>query len=294
MPDPLADVASAIALGRRDRQEDAVLVQFPDGGDGGFAVLADGMGGHDDGDLAAQVIVSQVFAAFSLTGRSDTTPGPPLPDRLRHAVRTANRGLRDHVEAGLGQVGMGGTVILSVVQGDALSWISVGDSGLWLFRDGRLVRLNEVHSLAPQIDLMVQRGEMDADTARRHPQRGCLTSALVGADIQRVDCPAKPFALRPGDIVLMASDGIEVLPEAQLARLLRRHRRAPSQRIAAELMQAVHAAAAEDQDNVSLIVIKPGLAARAPVLPRLSDLCGTALSGLLHRGAAVLTGRSAL
>ncbi|MDU8913555.1 PP2C family protein-serine/threonine phosphatase [Aestuariicoccus sp. MJ-SS9] len=296
-----ADVATAVALGRRDRQEDAVAAQFTEGADTGFAILSDGMGGHDDGDLAARIIVSEVFGAISLSD----CDGPPEPsglrDRLRRAVESANCALRDGVVAGLGQEGMGGTVVTAIVQDDALSWISVGDSALYLYRDGQLRRLNEIHSLAPQIDLMAARGEIDAETARDHPQRSCLTSALVGAGINRVDCPEAPLELRIGDIVLLASDGLEVLDEEQIRESVQRHHAAPSKVIARALLRAVEELDAQDQDNVSVIVIKPHVAQAAFPNAATGRLSASGFLPDLRKGlvdlrqtvTALLTGQSA-
>ncbi|WP_425100123.1 PP2C family protein-serine/threonine phosphatase [Tropicibacter sp. S64] len=303
MADVPADVATAIALGRRDRQEDAVLAQFADGAETGFAVLSDGMGGHDDGDLASRVIVSEVFRAMSLTGREAAPDQLTLRSRLRQAILAANRSLRDAVEAGTGQEGMGGTVVAAFVQEDRLSWISIGDSALYLYRDGTLTRLNEIHSLAPQIDLMLSRGEIDAETARAHPQRSCLTSALVGGAINRIDCPEAALDLEPGDVVLLASDGLEALRPEALRDLLERHRAAPSQAIARALMQAVERHDAPEQDNTALIVIKPRIVhaepATSPVALRAATPAGAAsmfagLSGLCHAIIAQLTRGSAL
>ncbi len=259
MARPIADVAAAIALGRRARQEDAVIANFAGGEDSGLAVLSDGMGGHDDGDLAARVIVSGILGAFSLSGRPCPSDQSSLRCRLLDAVRTANQSLRHAVDDGQGQEGMGGTVIAAVLENDRLSWISVGDSSLYLFRDGVLSRLNDNHSLGPQIDLLVDRGVIDAETARRHPQRGCLTSALVGAKINSIDCPDEPVLVGPGDILLLASDGLEVLGQARIARLLALRGDCPSQDIASALIEAVADANEPEQDNVSVIVIKPGL-----------------------------------
>ena len=260
MNEAVADVATAIARGRRQRQEDAVIADFAEGADSGFAVLSDGMGGHDDGDLASRIIVSEVFGTFSVSSRSRTSGHDDIGARLRNAVLTANQSLRDQVDAGFGQEGMGGTVVTAVVQNDNLRWISIGDSGLYLFRSNILSRLNEIHSMAPQIDLMVRNGMMNEETARNHPDRSCLTSALVGAEIQRIDCPADPFKLEFGDIVLMASDGLEVLSEDQLHSILCANQSRSSQQIAHALMDAVALTDAPEQDNVSIVVIKPQLA----------------------------------
>ena len=302
MIEALADVATATAIGRRDRQEDAVFAQFTEGADTGFAVLSDGMGGHDDGDLAARIIVSRIFGSICLSDRTDSADHSRSPGRLRQAVLFANQGLRDQIDVGMGKEGMGGTVITTILREDTLNWISIGDSGLYLFRRNRLSRLNEIHSLAPQIDLMLRHGEIDAETARHHPQRNCLTSALVGAGINRIDCPTQPIELRRGDIILMASDGLDVLEASQIRGILRRNRSASSQQISRALLQAVAESNAPDQDNVSIVVIKPqrasadcaDFAVEFSNVRLLFALLQSRLSGLRQTVAAVLRGRSAL
>ncbi|MFW2543889.1 PP2C family protein-serine/threonine phosphatase [Primorskyibacter sp. 2E107] len=302
MTEPIADVATAIALGQRQRQEDAVIANFANGADSGFAVLSDGMGGHDDGDLAARIIVSEVFGAFNIASRTASKDQATLRERLRQAILIANQSLRDQVDAGVGQEGMGGTVITAFIRDDTMSWISIGDSALYLFREDQLQRLNEVHSLAPQIDLLLEQGAIDEETARNHPQRSCLTSALVGAAINLIDCPADPLPLLPGDIIVMASDGLEVLREHRIREILSHHRHASSQQIARALMEAVAEADSPEQDNTSVIVIKPAFAdmehtatrSGAVADPRFLDPVRGSLFDLRQNITAMLTGRSAL
>ncbi len=254
--DATADAATAIAQGRRDRQEDAVLADFPGGSATGFVVLSDGMGGHDAGDMASRIIVTEMFADLCfLTARAESLK-THATQLLRETLTAANDSLRAHWEAGTGARGMGGTVVAAVIHGDELNWISVGDSLLYLLRDGKLVRLNEDHSMAPQIDHMAREGVIDAETARTHPQRSQLTSAITGMEIDKIDCPDKALKLRPGDIVLVTSDGLLTLDDPQITRVLRKNRRKSSQDIAQALLRAVEAEDAPEQDNVSLAVIR--------------------------------------
>ncbi|MDJ0823323.1 MAG: SpoIIE family protein phosphatase [Paracoccaceae bacterium] len=246
--------------------------------------------------------MSEVFASICLSDRSETQGHGEVRDRLQQAILAANQGLRDQITAGLGQEGMGGTVITTVLQNGALSWISIGDSALYLFRDNQLFRLNEIHSLAPQIDLMVRQGELSEEDGRLHPQRNCLTSALVGADINKIDCPTEPIDLLPGDIVLMASDGLEALETDLTCAILQRYCESPSQQISHALLHAVAHQNAPDQDNVSIIVIKPrfaeadhpDLAAEHTSHPWRISALRRGFAHLRQSAAALLIGRSAL
>ncbi|MGV6847872.1 MAG: PP2C family protein-serine/threonine phosphatase [Marinibacterium sp.] len=274
-----ADAATALDLGQRQRQEDAVVTDFSQGAEMGIAVLSDGMGGHSAGDVASRIIVTEIFGElFFCSARTDQLREHAV-SILRSAVAAANQSLRAHAEAKSGREGMGGTVLASVIMDDELRWISVGDSPLYLFRDGELTRLNEDHSMAPQIDHMAREGIIDETLARNHPQRSCLTSALTGGDIGKIDCPERSLGLRPGDIVLMASDGLQVLENTTIERILYSNRHRPSEKITATLMAAIKAVEAPHQDNVSLAVIRfsAGTSAGSPSRAGLRDMFANVL-----------------
>lgn len=284
------ETAAALAQGTRARQEDALATAFARGGEVGFAVLSDGMGGHAAGDLASRIIVTEIFAELTLRLARPGLDPAAIPALLRDAVTVANRCLRDRIAVEPETRGMGGTVIVIAVAGNGLYWISVGDSPLYLYRGGRLVRLNDDHSMAPQIDLMARQGMIDAETARTHPQRNCLTSALIGAEIPEVDCPDEAFALEPGDLVLAASDGLQFLPDAAIGGILKRARRRSTGRIAEALIAGVERLADPDQDNVSLVVLKAGAdprRGRSPVRRQLAGLLGLWSGDLAPARAAV-------
>lgn len=251
------DVASALALGTRSRQEDALAVAFPDRSDLGFAVVSDGMGGHSAGDVASRTIVAEIFADLTI-GNVGACPDVPL--LLRDAVTNANESLRACVRARPDQTGMGGTVVATMVAGDRLHWVSVGDSMLYLFRNETLSRLNDDHSMAPQLDLMVSRGMITPAEARSHPQRHALTSALWGAEIAEIDCPDTPLRLQPDDVIILASDGLQFLPDPIIEALLLRARRDSSRDIIRDLIDAVETLDDPEQDNTSIIVIRANTA----------------------------------
>jgi len=110
--------------------------------------------------------------------------------------------------------------------------------------------------MAPQIDLMVRKGLIDPEIGRNHPQRNCLTSALTGDEITVIDCPDRPFALQNGDLVLVASDGLQFLPDERLELVLARAAAEHSASIASALIAEVAALGDPEQDNISVVVLK--------------------------------------
>ncbi|MEM7641925.1 MAG: protein phosphatase 2C domain-containing protein [Pseudomonadota bacterium] len=255
-PEPRYDVASAIAQGGRSYQEDAIVTDFPFGMDSGVAVLADGMGGHAAGDVASKIVVTEVYSELKFQSANFADFEAEIPTFMRDASDKANACVRDHVEGHPETSGMGATLVSLVLVENRMFWMSIGDSPLYLLRDGKLRQLNEDHSLAPQIDFMVEQGLITAEAAKSHPDRNCLTSVILGGKVARSDCPAAPFELKLGDVVVMSSDGLQYLEEAKIQKILHRHRRKKAAEIAGYLLEALDDLADPDQDNISFSVIK--------------------------------------
>ena len=150
--------------------------------------------------------------------------------------------------------GMGATLLAPVLIEDRLYWVSVGDSPLYLFRDGVLSRLNENHALVSQIEYLVSSGIMEREEALNHPDQSCLTSVLIGGDI--VDCRTTPVKIMQGDILIAASDGLQFLSEEQIEGVLRFKGKRTAKEISTALMKEVLKLEDPCQDNISLCVMK--------------------------------------
>lgn len=250
------DVATAISIGQRDYQEDAVASDFIVGNPFGFAVLADGMGGHAAGDVASKIVVTEVFSELKLVAGDPDALERAIGEVLRSVAHGANACIEAHVAQNPSLRGMGATLVAPVIFGNRLYWISIGDSPLYLYRKGTLSQINEDHSLAPQIDLMVRTGQLDAEAARNHPDRNSLTSVVMGRRIPQIDCRDKPTLLEPDDIVIVASDGLQYLSTKEIEAVLRRNQRRSAAEIAEALLDAIERLDSPEQDNVCLALIK--------------------------------------
>ncbi|WIY25852.1 PP2C family protein-serine/threonine phosphatase [Parasedimentitalea psychrophila] len=250
------DAATAISQGRRERQEDAVASDFMAGAGLGFAVLADGMGGHAAGDIASKIVVTEVFSELKFRADAPQQLEAQITQALSAAARAANDCVGHYAAQNASADGMGATLLAPVLFQDRLYWISVGDSPLYLFRDGELMRLNDEHSLAAQLDARVTQGLMSLEQAHNHPDRACLTSVLSGQDIARIDCRSTAFTLRHRDIVIAASDGLQYLEDSMIAEVLTARQDQSSSDISAALMGCLHHLNDPEQDNISFCVIK--------------------------------------
>ena len=250
------DVSCALSKGQRSYQEDAIITDFARGSDTGLVVLADGMGGHAAGDVASKIVVTEVFSELVFQRSDPNQFEQNIAQILTHAAQSANACLREHVNAFPDTRGMGATLVAPIIIRRHLYWISIGDSPLFLFRDGVLTQLNEDHSMAPQIDFMVKSGLMDQEEGARHPDRNTLTSVLFGEAIPKIDCPVDPVALSDGDILIVASDGLQFLSDEQIAAALLQNRQRSSGEIADLLLNELTALQDPDLDNVSFSIIK--------------------------------------
>ena len=255
-PDIRFDVASVLNRGCRDYQEDAIATDFPMGADFGYAVLSDGMGGHAAGDVASKIVVTEVFSELKFQSSDVERFKENVGDVLKSAAVSANACMAAHTSTNPDTAGMGATLVAPVFVRDMLYWISIGDSPLYLFRGGELRQLNEDHSLGPHIDYMVRSGMMSEDVGRNHPDRNALTSVLIGETIERIDCPAVPFQLRDGDILVVASDGLQFLSNRQIRKVLRDNAKATATKISDILLDELRALGDPEQDNICFSIIR--------------------------------------
>ena len=255
-PDIRFDVASVLNRGCRDYQEDAIATDFPLGAEFGYAVLSDGMGGHAAGDVASKIVVTEVFSELKFQTSDGSGFQENVCEILRNAAVSANECMAAHTSSNPDTAGMGATLVAPVFMADKLFWISIGDSPLYLFRDGELRQLNEDHSLGPHIDYMVRSGMMAEDIGRNHPDRNALTSVLIGETIERIDCPEKPFTLADNDILIVASDGLQFLSNTQISDIVTENADANSAEIADLLLEQLSALEDPEQDNICFSVIK--------------------------------------
>ena len=250
------DTSMAMVLGRRERQEDAVVSDFSSGEAFGFVVLADGMGGHAAGDVASKIVVTEVFSKLKLQSGDPEILEPQIGEVLEKAAVSANKRVGMYARERPEAHGMGATLLAPVFIHDRLYWISVGDSPLYLFRNGVLERLNENHALMSQIDYLVANGIMGREEALNYPDQTCLTSVLIGREFAQLDCRTVPVQIQEGDILIVASDGLQFLCEDQIEGVLRFTQKRSAEDIGAALMKEVQKLDDPCQDNVSLCVVK--------------------------------------
>ena len=193
-------VAAATDIGQvRDGNEDTYVVEEP------LFALADGMGGHRGGEVASRIAIETLERLFA-TGEGT------LPE----LVREANRAVFERSMSDRSVSGMGTTLTAAVLEGDRVRLAHVGDSRAYLLREGELRQVTEDHTL---VHRMVTEGELTEAEAEVHPHRNILIR-VVGVD-QNVDVDELELDVRPGDRLMLCSDGLhDMLSSQHISRIL--------------------------------------------------------------------------
>ena len=164
-------------------------------------LLADGMGGHLHGDMAAEIAVQFITQAF----RREAKPSLSDPRSfLGHALSGAHRAIiRNAGDSGLAEAPRT-TCVACVVQDDAVYWGHAGDSRLYHIRDGAILAQTKDHSLVQQL---VDRGRVHEEAVATHPQRNRIFNCLGSVRPPRVDL-SEATPLDAGDTLILCSDGL--------------------------------------------------------------------------------------
>jgi len=168
--------------------------------EGILLVVADGMGGHPRGELAAHVAVESILSAFTdWTAREERD----AQQMLRSAFSAAHEAIRQCAEHERLWDLPRTTCTACLIVNATAHWCHVGDSRLYLVRDGSIAEVTRDHSGAW---LLVEQGVIEPDDARRHPDRNFVYNCLGGDVAPEMDVPA-PAPLRIGDRIVLCSDG---------------------------------------------------------------------------------------
>ena len=267
-------------LGARERQEDVATHRSFNDGKSLLVVLADGMGGHQGGEIASRAIVDAFISAFFNEFLQIKTPF-----RLFGSLERANKNLEEIGKKNTELEGMGSTLVAAVVSPEGVSWISVGDSLLLRVRDGKIQRINEDHSMAPLLDAAVKKGTLTSEEAAAHRDRNALRSAVSGAPIDLIDVTNEPEPLRRGDVLILASDGLLTLTDKEIAALVSAQKSAGARAIVNKLLGAVSEKNKRRQDNTTIAAVLIESSSRSDVRSRETSSSSLAL-GL---GAVVIS-----
>lgn len=221
----------------RNMNEDAFLNRNNEG----LWVVADGMGGHEAGEVASEMITSAMGKANIQQPLADVVD--TLEDSLLEVHHKIRAYARTHCEGRT----MGSTVVSLFLRGNVGVCLWAGDSRLYRFRNNQLQSISQDHS---QVNEMLARGMINEQEAHNHPASNVITRAVGASETLYVDVTL--VELQPGDVYLLCSDGLYgAIEEQQIAQLLSLE--ALDGVTQALIDQSLQAGA---RDNVTVIAVK--------------------------------------
>ena len=230
----------------RRNNEDSVALDEA----GRIAVLADGMGGYNAGEVASGMASERVKSELAqrLKPLGATPTDAEIKTALLDAVDSANREVYDAAMSHPEYAGMGTTLVVALYRGERLWLGHIGDSRGYRFRNGHLEQLTRDHSLLQE---QIDAGLITAEQAAYSMHKNLVTRA-VGVD-ELVDLEIHDYPVEPGDLLLMCSDGLsDMLSDEQIEQLLRTNDSLP----AAGTMLVQAANAAGGRDNIAVILAR--------------------------------------
>lgn len=166
---------------------------------GRLAIIADGMGGYEGGQEASRLAVETIEEIYA------DSAGSQPQTALVSALQAAHERILEHASERPALHGMGTTCTAIALLGSHLYYAHVGDSRLYLVRNGSISRLTHDHSY---VSRLVEHGVISSEEAESHPQRHILTAALgAGAEVTP-ETPEQPVMLNPGDVLVLCTDGL--------------------------------------------------------------------------------------
>jgi protein phosphatase len=249
--------ATSVGEVRRHNEDTALVITAAHDGDGklssfGLCILADGMGGHQSGEvassLAARAVAHHLMGQFylpSLIGQEHDTYQPALNEVLVDAVREANSAVEKQVPGG------GTTLTCALVLGSRAHIAHVGDSRAYIISEGKMEQITHDHSL---VDRLIELGQLSPDEAAEHPQRNVLYRAVGQSGLLEVDTHIR--SIPDGGSILLCSDGLwGMITEAQMLDIVTD---ASSHQAACDSLVAA-ANKAGGRDNITVILMRPPL-----------------------------------
>jgi protein phosphatase len=241
-----------------DNNEDTILCQTAENKTAALLVVADGMGGHLAGEQASQMVIETIVTAMQKWLAPDQAlslaePEAQIAQSLQSAVQQANIAIYDYAQKNLGEgARMGSTVACAFIHQTTAIITNVGDSRVYLLRQGQLHRLTEDHSV---VERFVQEGIIDEADRYDHPNRHMITRALGPSPDVAIDAFA--CDLEVGDCLLLCSDGLwEMLRGDEV---IIRHLQSQDDllTIGQKLINAANQAGGEDNISVILAALLP-------------------------------------
>lgn len=230
----------------RSENEDSFVVEP----EAGLFLVADGIGGHRGGRLAADIVAEDLpVMVENRLGELRSTRPAPVKRLLKRTISEQNRQLVMEGTSETGYKGMGATLVLALLKNGRAYVANLGDSRMYLYRQGRLRQFSKDHSVVFEL---VSQGKLKPEEAENHAAANQITH-YVGMEAEQVSPHVRSFALKKGDRLLLCTDGLTgAVDDEQIAAIL--ESQTDCEAACETLVSAANAAGGHD--NITVVVVE--------------------------------------
>jgi serine/threonine protein phosphatase PrpC len=189
-------------VGTRDYQEDAAGYEAKDSGC--LAVLCDGMGGLNGGETASNLALEELLSRYrNINGIEN------YPEFFYASAVDIDKAVYNLMDSTGERLKAGTTMISIAIDKGKLYWLSVGDSRIYIIRNGQINVANEEHNYQTKLDSMLKTGQITNQQYEAEKSRGAALTSYIGiGDVYLMDISDEPICLQDGDIIILSSDGM--------------------------------------------------------------------------------------
>lgn len=242
--DSTAYVAAGMAqyIGTREKQDDSF--DSEKNGDITFAIVADGIGGFMDGDMASRIAVDTFMENYR---------NNEVRDNINYFFQSSAMSANEKIRKKFGDTPCGTTVVAALVLGRQLYYTSIGDSIISVFRNGRLIPINTKQNVESWLEEQYISGKITREQALGNKKNRRLMNYVGYDGFKAPEISEKPVELKSGDKVLLYSDGVELLTQIEMENIL--SGKMNVQNMAEEIIRKIMNKKAKNKDNSTVIIL---------------------------------------
>ncbi|NSL51229.1 Stp1/IreP family PP2C-type Ser/Thr phosphatase [Calidifontibacillus erzurumensis] len=213
-----------------------------------LAVVADGMGGHQAGDVASQMAISEIERLWSMQRKEELSTPDQIEQWLREAVAQVNSSIYQYAKENEDCQGMGTTIVVVVLNQEFITVGHIGDSRCYLLNSNGFTQITDDHSL---VNELVRSGQISPEDAEHHPRKNVLMRALGTEETVVLDI--KSLEWEASDVLLLCSDGLtNKVPISEIEAVLKDESDLKAK--ARTLIDKANAAGGDDNISVALVM----------------------------------------
>ncbi|MBQ2982930.1 MAG: protein phosphatase 2C domain-containing protein [Lachnospiraceae bacterium] len=236
------EIGAAQYIGTREKQDDSFDICSNE--KGVFAIVADGIGGFMDGDVASRIAVNTYIENYQLSN---------ISDNINYFFNTSAIRANERIRKQFGDKMCGTTVVAAYIKDKKLYYSSIGDSIISVFRSGRLISVNTKQNVESYLEELYMSGKITREQALGSNKNRRLMNYVGHDGFKMTEAMERPVNLRAGDKVLLYSDGVELLTQIEMENIL--SAKCSVQQMAENIMNTIVYKTAKSKDNSTVIIL---------------------------------------